>query len=670
MREHLDPIAVKWPEAGGLPDGKSAPPHFCGWKPGGQDRIPAVWCARMRVAGPAERERMARCGCLSSCCSLTRAPTSLANSASPSVQHPMWPPPRRCRYPPEKSLVLELKAYEIVPADIKLWRAQLCLRFPRVVQVSAWRCAEPSCSTLLAVSPAPSLGCCLGAGRAGRQKARASSHAAAARCPSRLTVLALGRVLGRPRLPQVRWDKGFADAATVDEVVALHEELKRTGRTLSNAGRGNGSANGSGGESKPAAKKHKGGEVLGGKLPAAYVDNDYQIEHDLFDEQQVVVFTSQRASEFQMLAATLGATLSVNVTASTRYVVVDPELARAALPAHRLHARLIACMRAAATHWSSPPAARAQVQGEAHAREALRMALDQKVLELVAAACAHRCKAAAAAPEAAAASSSAANGSAATLRGKRAARVVDFAQLDIVTSAWLERCASARKLVPIEPCDALHMSDASASARDEVMDEWGDRYTEPTSLDELGAAMRLVRRQRLAAAAQADSGKRACFGIGRAGTRAIAPDAELPDVHAILRSCGLDDDEVLRLDPPPGGSLRHPRRCVVLVPPEFASGASDSHNPLRGSLACRVVQLQMLGARVVHEPTDAVTTVLLPPDERAAEHTARELRGHFGRLQAKGGLVHTIAFVRSSWVDACRRESAWADEDEFCIAAG
>lgn len=302
------------------------------------------------------------------------------------------------------------------------------------------------------------------------------------------------------------------------------------------------------------------------------------------------------------------------------------------------------------------------------------MTIEQKALELVAAASAYRRKAAAAAAEAAKASSTiAGNGTAATARGKRASPMLDYTQLDIVTSAWLERCAGARKLVPIEPCDALHMSDASAAVRDDVMDEWGDRYVEPTGLDELTTSMGLVRRQRLAAQAELSGGRdsRTCFAIGSGGAGTLGapttPAADLLDVHAILRSCGLDDDEVLLLDPQPGGALRHPRRCVALVPAQFALGASDSHNPLRGSLACRIVQLQMLGARVVHEPTDAVTTILLPPDDNAAMQVARELRGQFSRLQADGGLVQTIAFVRGSWVDACRRESAWADEAEHRI---
>lgn len=118
--------------------------------------------------------------------------------------------------------------------------------------------------------------------------------------------------MAHPISVQVRWDKGFDDAATVDQVAALHEDLKvclastclllalvcaaliwgmqlaafshpcavhvlfvtpqRTNRTLGNVGRGNGTGGGGGGEDKrpPQKKQRTVPQVLGGKLPSAY----------------------------------------------------------------------------------------------------------------------------------------------------------------------------------------------------------------------------------------------------------------------------------------------------------------------------------------------------------------------------------------------------------------
>lgn len=451
----------------------------------------------------------------------------------------------------------------------------------------------------------------------------------------------------------MRYDKSHADAATHYDVAQLYAELKRTGRTLSNAGRG---ANGAAAaEAKPpGAKRQKvSAMVLGGKLPAAYTGlNTFEIVADLFQGQEVAFLTShspEEVSHLQMLAATLGARLSVNVSAATRYAVVDDELAA----------------------------------GEDEARKQVRakhMTLNERAVELAAAARAYRLAAASAAERerrgAAAGAGARADAGAGSARAQKRGRgggaaasrkaeekaapaAVDFASLDIVTCAWLERCEAARRLLPLEPSDALHMSAASAEVRDGIMDEWGDRFFEPTSPEELRVAMRLVRQQRQPSAGGA------CASNGVA-TRGVTDG--VADVYAVLRGCDLPDEEVLRLDPPPHGALRHPRRCVTLVPTEYASGAQDSLHPLRGCLATRVVELAMLGARVVHEVTDEVTTVLLPADARTAEADTRRLRERFNALRAEGGLVHNVAYVRSSWVDACQREAGWADEAAHRVA--
>lgn len=482
------------------------------------------------------------------------------------------------RYPPAHSLVVELKAFELVRSDVKVWRAGLCLRFPRV--------------------------------------------------------------------QRVRYGKGPDDAATMDEVAALHDELCRTGRTLSNAGGARGEAGDAdaeggtdalGADAQPAAKRRKAAPiVLGGKLPASYVHDNLTVKADLFGGRELVVLTAADTRErLFLLAAQLGARLSVNVGARTELVIVDAELV---------------------------------LLGDDGARRSMlaqRRALDQTAVLLVRAA---RAFAAARADGPSGAAGGAADGGA--LNGSPKARgagggkaratgagAPSFERLDIVTSDWLEACGEAGELVPIEPRHALHMSDRTAAAREQLMDEWGDRYAQPATATELRAAMALVRQQRTA---------RAGAERAEAGARdALAPAVA---VRAAMRDALLDDAGLLRLDPPPHGALRHPRLCVALVPAEFGRGVPGAEHPLRGCLGCAAVELRLLGATVVRDVCDIVTTVVLPDDAAAAARAARELRAQFTVLHGTGALVHAIVYVQAAWVDACRRDGGWADETPHLVA--
>ena len=226
----------------------------------------------------------------------------------------------------------------------------------------------------------------------------------------------------------------------------------------------------------------------------------------------------------------------------------------------------------------------------------------------------------------------------------------DFAQMSILTSDWLVACHAAGELVLPEPRHTLHLSASWREERDKVMDEWGDRYFERGTVDDLLASMELVRVEREAYAPKGG----------------LAPPR---GVREVLLAAALPDDEVLRLDPPSTGALRHPRQCVLLVPDHYARGVPTTIDPLRGALACKAVQLEMLGALVVHAPTDAVTTVLLP---FAGDETARlvaQIREQISRLRADGGLVHNVQFVRPSWAAACCRELAWVVEAEHQLLA-
>jgi len=481
MRRKLDPVQVPWDKKKGA---QGAPPFMCGWKPGKSDDIPDVW------------------------------------------------------YPPRESIVLELKAFSIVKAA-EMWRAGICLRFPRVEK---WR-----------------------------------------------------------------QDKNWETAATFTDVMALHEELRASGRTLSTIGARDGQSSGRG---QPVAKKLKAvQQVIGGRLPADIAS--IQVKLNLFEKAEVVVLTEiANMDELIRLAASLGATSSKNIGYPTRYVIVDSELiggkeqARKAAQEARKSAR--------------------SGNGEGNLKRAQ---------EVVKQATSTRVPKKADAPAAGAIKS----------KAKTAKQEIDWENVDVLTAEWLQECRHIGKLAPIEPRFALHMSKRSTLARDEVMDEWGDRYFEETSADELRASMRLVRAQRLVSG------------------------VPTPNVHETLLMSGLPDHMVLKLDTPPESTLRHPRRCVALVPSEFAQGVPTSVDPLRGKLACEVAELRLLGALVVHEPTDTVTTVVLPEGEGGVTK-ARKLRPEFRKLWANGGLVQTISYVRSSWVDACKRELEWVDEAAYLIA--
>jgi DNA ligase-4 len=506
MRRLLDPIAQKWPTATGGAKAAS-PAHLCGWRPSKVDDRPDVW------------------------------------------------------YPPDRSLVVEVKAYELLQAAEGQWRAGLTLRFPRV--------------------------------------------------------------------ERVRYDREPKTSATMAEVTKLFEDLQRRGVKLSFAKFGADGADGADAEPPSAKKKRKAldSKVLGGTLPLALRNGELAVKVDVFAKAEVLVLADVATEELQTMAAELNARLTVNATPATRYVVVDAELKAGKAAAERAlrekGAKIELFGRAfdlisAAREWRRAAAATAAA---ASAATAVRSGGDGK---------------AAAPPKAA---------------GKAAAKKVeplDFAQMNILTADWLVDCHAQGKLLPPEPRCALHLSASSKEALEDVMDEWGDHYSKRGSIDEMREAMALVRLDR---------------------EMNGPPTADRLDVHAILRASGLPDEEVLRLDPPPGGALRHPRRCVVLMPECFVRGAPDTRDPLRGSLACEAVELQLLGARVVHEPTDAVTTVVLPVAGDEATRLVAQLRDQFDRIRAAGGLVHDVRYVRPSWVSACCREHAWAAEAEHQVHA-
>ena len=214
------------------------------------------------------------------------------------------------------------------------------------------------------------------------------------------------------------------------------------------------------------------------------------------------------------------------------------------------------------------------------------------------------------------------------------------AGLQIVTASWLLACDHARARVPLEPKFVRYVTEEAREAMSALMDEWGDRYSEPTDAASMRDAMLLVRERR-----QIEHGANDVK-PGRAGDAVSSSQA---DETAVLSS-------FLRLDDETAARLR--TKYSLLRGARVFSPRENTALRLR---------LRLYGALVCDTLDGQVTHVALPSfSDYGARQETREVmtKAMVAQLEADDGppLFHKH-LVSPRWLDESIKRGERVDEE-------
>jgi DNA ligase-4 len=259
------------------------------------------------------------------------------------------------------------------------------------------------------------------------------------------------------------------------------------------------------------------------------------------------------------------------------------------------------------------------------------------------------------------------------------ARTERWGHCDVVTSSYLLESVERGALIDPEPRFTLYAKPFTRDVIAARMDQWGDRYDEPATMEGLRRAMALVRRDACASrprslpaaaaagaaaaggaapsyralvaagpAALTGSGPSSSSSSSASGVGAAALDAaSRADEHSACEMLGqLPDADVARLRSGPASCLLG----LVAYAPRIATR----------------LRLRIAGARTVDTPCASVTHAVLPTgsvgDGTCAAVRAALSQSRVEAYEAGGSAGVSPWLVSEAWLDACEEAGAHVEE--------